>query len=188
MPGDLDFSLSQNYQLYQFDAEVTPDATELSMSTVYNEDYFNMTTNRDYYAPYWYQQKSVVAFTENFTYPFNVPGTVVPTMKQVNMGAYSVWFQMSNKPQYWKAWQALNLANNLMLNSDMTNRVFAYNALEYFFNSFEDVQQYVLFGGLTTEQQNTIYNDELFGLGNVEGLRVWAAAAGKAAPSSTDEY
>ncbi len=79
---------------------------------------------------------------------------------------------MANKPKFFKAWQAMTQAYELMLNSDYVFRVYAYNALEYFFNDFADVQTYVL-PGLTEQQQSIIYNDPKFGMNSVTGLSKW---------------
>ena len=43
-----------------------------------------------------------------------------------------------------------------MLNCDYVYRLYAYNALDYFFSDFASVQTYVL-PSLTEQQQDTIY-------------------------------
>ena len=54
-------------------------------------------------------------------------------MFTINMGAYDAWYQMYTKPQFFKAWQALTQAYELMLHSDFTHRLEAMNAYYYFF-------------------------------------------------------
>lgn len=44
-------------------------------------------------------------------------------MFTINMGAYNAWYQMVNKPQYFKAWQALTQAFELMINSNFLSRL-----------------------------------------------------------------
>ena len=65
-------------------------------------------------------------------------------MNTINMGAYSVWYQMVNKPKFYQAWQALAQAFNVMEDSNYIARLYAYNALEYFFNDEENVKKYVI--------------------------------------------
>ena len=55
-------------------------------------------------------------------------------MLTVNMGGLDVWNQMKSKPKFYKAWQAMVQANEVMLNSGYLDRLYAYNALEFFFN------------------------------------------------------
>ena len=76
-----------------------------------------------------------------------------------------------------------------MLNSDFMYRLEALNAYYYFFQDFSQVQTYVL-PSLLPEDQETVYNDENWGMSTVTGLSKWAAAAGDnwRSPSSSDAY
>ena len=67
-------------------------------------------------------------------------------MLTVNLGGYSVWHQMVNKPQYFKSWQALNQAFNTIYSSNFLDQFYGYNALNFFFNNQDAVNQYVLNG------------------------------------------
>lgn len=174
VPGDLDFSLTQEYSLYSFSYEVTDEAQTVALNKLTSES-LSMDLSRDYATLSWYPQKSVVTYNEAYKYP-EVGATAVDTVRQVNLGAYDVWYQMTHKPQYWKAWQALVLAYNQMINSDMLNRLYAYNAYAYYFNVEQNVQD-MLSAQLTASQISTLYNDPDFGLGNFKGLTVWVTAA-----------
>ena len=76
----------------------------------------------------------------NETYSYNqtnadkYPTTSNETMLTVNMGGLDVWNQMKSKPKFYKAWQAMVQANEVMQNSGYLDRLYAYNALEFFFN------------------------------------------------------
>lgn len=97
------------------------------------------------------------------------------TMKTINMGAYDVWTQMSTKPRYFVAWQAMVQAYELMIQSDFINRLYAYNGLEYFFNDYDSVRQFVL-PGFTDEAAQTIYDDPNYGMNSITGLTKWMTA------------
>ena len=97
-------------------------------------------------------------------------------MYTINMGAYDVWYQMVEKPKYFKAWQALVQAYELMLNSDFTYRLEAMNAYYYFFEDYSLVQNFVL-PTLLSEDQMTVYNDAEYGMSTIEGLSKWCQAA-----------
>lgn len=62
----------------------------------------------------------------------------------INLGAYDVWYQMVNKPKFFKSWQAMTQAYELMLNSNYINRFYAYNVYYYYFSDAADVKKYVL--------------------------------------------
>ena len=109
-------------------------------------------------------------------------------MYTINMGAYDVWYQMVNKPQFFKAWQAIVQAYELMLNSEFTYRLEAMNAYYYFFDDYALVQNFVL-PTLLPDDQTTVYNDKDFGMNSIEGLSKWAQAAENwIDPSATDAY
>ena len=55
------------------------------------------------------------------------------------MGALEIWQQMKDKPKFYQAWQALMQSYDLMMHSDYINRLYAYNALEFFFNDYASV-------------------------------------------------
>ena len=94
------------------------------------------------------------------------------TMSTINMGAYSVWYQMVNKPKFFQAWQALTQAYNVMADSNYIARLYAYNALDYFFSNEDDVKAFVI-PTLTPEDQNLVYTDPNYGMNSLNGLAKW---------------
>jgi hypothetical protein len=93
----------------------------------------------------------------------------------VNFGALSAWSQMTNKPKYWLAWQALSQATFIINDSNVMERYYAYNALEFVFDDFDQVAAGVLYG-MDAATQNTIYIDQNFGMNAVHNLAVWVQA------------
>jgi len=71
-----------------------------------------------------------------------------------------------------------------MLNCDYVYRLYAYNALDYFFSDFASVQTYVL-PSLTEQQQSTIYQDPKYGMNTITGLTEWMKAADNTAPTTS---
>ena len=53
MPGDLGFSLTQEYSLYSFSYEVTDEAQTIALNKL-TSDSLNMDLERDYATPSWY--------------------------------------------------------------------------------------------------------------------------------------
>jgi len=102
----------------------------------------------------------------------------------VNVAAQSVWYQMTHKPRYWLAWQALTQVSNLMWTSNLLNRYYAYNAETFLFNDFTLVSQGVL-AGLPSDQQATVYYDPLFGMNDANKLNFWVAVT-IAGPTSAE--
>ena len=106
IPGNFSFAFTRNYKLYEFNYEPTAGASEINLSTVGE---YNYDLTRDYEDPTWYPQKSVVQFKQKYNYPdpTNENGEVSnadDSMMTINLGGYSVWYQMVNKPFYYKAW------------------------------------------------------------------------------------
>lgn len=188
IPGKLDYAWSRIYTLYEFAYEPTRGAAEINLNTVgdYSYDVTRSLTNAT-----WYPQKSVVQYNETYTYTAAASDAdAATTMKTINMGAYDVWYQMSNKPESYQAWQAITQAYELMANSNFVNRQYAYNGLNYFFNDYASVQTYVL-NGLTELQQSTVYNDPNYGMSTITGLSKWMGASRpgyRKLPNSTPEY
>ena len=63
-----------------------------------------------------------------------------------------------------------------MLNSNYINRFYAYNALEYYFSSQDDVFNYVL-TNLSDDDKLKVYSDPDYGLSTIDGLARWSDAA-----------
>ena len=83
---------------------------------------------------------------------------------------------MVNKPKYYKAWQAMTQAYELILDSDYVNKFYAYNALNFYFNDEEDVKSFVL-TNLYADDKTKVYSDPEYGLSTITGLTRWSAAA-----------
>lgn len=65
IPGDLGYTWSRSYNLYEFAYKVTPGAGEINLKTVGQYD-FDVT--REFKNATWYPQKSVVSYNESYTY------------------------------------------------------------------------------------------------------------------------
>lgn len=136
IPGELLYSWTRSYKLYKFNYKPTAGASEINLSTVNTFDY---SVDRVYNNATWYPQKSVVQYNESYNYTATNSESAdanAETMYTINMGAYDVWYQMVNKPQFFKAWQAIVQAYELILNSDFTYRLEAMNAYYYFFEDY----------------------------------------------------
>ena len=57
--------------------------------------------------PTWEPTKSVVSYTEDYVYSGLTEQQQQQSYAMVNVAAQSVWYQMTHKPRYWLAWQAL---------------------------------------------------------------------------------
>jgi hypothetical protein len=108
--------------------------------TAADEVTFNVT--RKFENATWYPQKSVVSYDTNYTMtpiPNSDSANSVPsnnaTYEMLNFGAYDVWYQMVNKPTYFKAWQAVTLAYKVIEGSNFINVMYGYNCLGFFFNN-----------------------------------------------------
>jgi hypothetical protein len=82
---------------------------------------------------------------------------------------------MVHRPRYWLAWQALTTIADLMFNSNMLYRYYAYNAYNYIFYDYAMVQAGVL-GDLSPEDQEIVYKDGTFGMNTIGKLIFWVAA------------
>ena len=72
----------------------------------------------------------------------SVPEKEIQTL---NLDAESVWYQMNaDRPTFFKAWQSVTLASTTMLEAEMLNTFYAYQAQQYFFYNVQDVKTYVL--------------------------------------------
>jgi len=130
----------------------------------------------------WYPQKSVVSYFANYTMK-EIPSEETlaapannATYDMINFGGLDVWYQMVNKPKFFKAWQAMTQVYEIMLQSNYINSIYGYNALEYFFKNEDDVKQYVM-PNLDKDSQTALYTDEVYGLGNNAGLTAWSELA-----------
>ena len=91
---------------------------------------------------------------------------------------------MVNKPKFFKAWQAMTQAYNVMLDSNYIARLYAYNALEYFFNNEDDVKEFVI-PTLTPEDQEKVYTDTNYGMNSLDGLTQWMSTQDETTPSES---
>ncbi len=85
-----------------------------------------------------------------------------------------------NRPEFWKAWQAMTLVSSTMLESQMLNTLFAYNAFHYFFYDQDMVNVAVLpirEDYFNETSQAAIYTDSRFGMNSVRKLITWIIAA-----------
>ena len=85
-----------------------------------------------------------------------------------------------NRPEFWKAWQAMALVSTTMLESEMLSTLYAYNAYNYFFFDQNMVNETVLPVSdtyFTIDQRVIIYKDPYFGLDSVRKLITWVIAA-----------
>ena len=64
------------------------------------------SVERTFESAVWYPQKSVVSYNESYAYTPSSESSLNTddTIFTVNLGAYDVWYQMVNKPKYFKAW------------------------------------------------------------------------------------
>lgn len=167
IPGDLKYSYTRTYNLYEFAYNITSQAAEINLNTVGEYDF---EVERIYSNATWYPQKSVVAYNQTYDYTLrNSAVNADDTVFTINMGSYNVWYQMCNKPRYFQAWQALTTAYNVVSESNFLTRFYAYNVLEFFFTSYSEVQTYVL-PSFDEAAQSIIYNDPKYGLNSIQGL------------------
>ena len=84
---------------------------------------------------------------------------------------------MTNKPNYWLAWQAFSQVSSLMYSDlKLVSRQYANNALQFLFSNQALVIQGVLASFNSTEQ-TIIYTDTKFGMNTIDGLLWWVLAA-----------
>jgi hypothetical protein len=57
----------------------------------------------------------------------------------LNYGGLSIWHQLMNRPDFVKAYMALNQVKTIMDNTDVYGRYFAFNAFNVAFDSIEKV-------------------------------------------------
>ena len=81
-----------------------------------------------------------------------------------------------NRPEFFKAWQALALVSSTMKQSEMLSLLYAYNAYYYIFDNYSDVKSVVL-ADFDSDQQLHIYRNSDLGMNTVEKLVVWVTAA-----------
>lgn len=77
----------------------------------------------------------------------------------LNIGGLSLWYQMTNKPDFWLAFKALAQIRNQMVN-ELMGRYFAFQAYYYALNDKATVMDSVLLG---IEDAEAIYSDVNFG-------------------------
>ena len=78
-------------------------------------------------------------------------------------------------------------AYDLIDQSDYLNYLYANNAIQYFFNDYAEVQTWVL-PTLTEANQNIVYTDPNYGMGNYMTLAKWMACAMQDHPERSSEW
>ena len=184
----MQYNWTRTYSPYVFSGTPTAGAQQIQLSSTADYTY-NVT--RTFEKATWYPQKSVVSYYANYTMKEipNEETLMTPannaTYDMINFGGLDVWYQMVNKPKFFKAWQAMTQVYEFMLQSDYVNRIYAYNALQFFFKDEDQVKQYVM-PNLDTASQETLYTDEQYGLGTSKGLAAWSAVAMASKTCETD--
>jgi len=137
---------------------------------------YEFIVNRSFQGTAWAPTKSCIDYSMLYGYS-GVTETELETINLMpNLEALSVWYQKTHKPDYWLAWQALTQVSDLMFKSNMLARYYAYNAYEFIFKDSALVYQGVL-AGLSTENQQAVYTDPLFGLDSTDKIAFWVIAS-----------
>jgi preprotein translocase subunit YajC len=192
IPGELDYASTQTLNLYSFKSPTGLGATlEMTVSSPYN-----LAGMRNFTNVTWNPQKSVVDYLIdnqiNITLsdpdlPSDHPADETTTYSYPNMASIDTWTQMTTKPRFQLAWEAINQATTILFDADILNRFYAYNANLYMFQDYELVQEFVLIG-LTADDQMTVYTEPNFGMNTVKGLTWWVSAASNSDSADNPDY
>lgn len=92
----------------------------------------------------------------------------------LNVAGLSLWYQMTNKPDFYQTFQALLTIRQQFVEEFFLKNV-AYQAYHYFFKNEQVVEASVL-GFLDPKIAQQIYNDEFFGMNAPSKLFYWFSA------------
>ena len=85
-----------------------------------SEGPFSFNVSRELVNPVYDDAKKVVNYTMSHTYNQNAPAKRLrdTQIQQLNLDGMAIWYQMNeNRPEFWKAWQAMTLVSSTMLES-----------------------------------------------------------------------
>lgn len=163
IPGYLKFNFDRVITLYNYDSTVSlTSQTPIEMSVM-----------RSFKDPTWEQTQSTVKYSEKYTYTNSTDMSY--TVRQTNLAATSAWYQMTNKPQYWEAWQALTQIANMMYGANIVNSYYTVNAFYFTFQDFNLVKSAVI-PSLSSADQLLVYNDSVYGMSDSSTLTTWVLA------------
>lgn len=174
IPGTLNYNYTKS--LYLFNIENSTSTSHVTLTTIGPLDY---EVQRQFVDPVYDGARKVINYTMNYDYKLSESTSASKEhhkVQTVNLEAEAIWFQLNyNRPEFFKAWQAMALASSTMLAQDILSTLYAYQAFEYFFNSATNVYEGVL-AEFTSSQQLHIYHDTKFGMDSVHKLILWTTA------------
>ena len=176
IPGTFEFDYSRTVTVYNIN-KFTPATTEgdMPLLNLNQGGPYQLDATRTFNDPAWLGTKSVIDYTMTYEYSGLNEQTAAEEINMINFGAQSAWYQLTHKPQYLLAQQALAQVTSIIFDSNVMQRYYADNALQFIFNDYSLVQNGVLYG-MDPTTQSTIYNDQDYGLSNVHSLSVWVEA------------
>jgi len=163
IPGYLKFNFDRVITLYNYDSTVS----------LTSQAPIEMSVMRSFKDPTWEQTQSTVKYSEKYTYTNSTDMSY--TVRQTNLAATSAWYQMTNKPQYWEAWQALTQIANMMYGANIVNSYYTVNAFYFTFQDFNLVKSAVI-PSLSSADQLLVYNDSVYGMSDSSTLTTWVLA------------
>ena len=114
IPGELNYSSNQTLNLYNFNYEITSTASEIDMTV--SSPYY-LSGMRNFTNVTWNPQKSVVDYLidnqinitlQDPNMPSDHPADEKTTYLYPNLAAIDTWTQMTDKPRFQLAWEAIN--------------------------------------------------------------------------------
>jgi len=92
-----------------------------------------------------------------------------------NLGALSVWTQLTTEPDFAKAFRALSQLKNLLGSTKLYDRYFSYNLYRMTYGNLDEARKNVLFA-VSKETSEAIFNDATFGWKSKSTLYKWVRA------------
>jgi len=90
----------------------------------------------------------------------------------LNLGALSLWYQVTEKPDFYKAFQALSKIRQQYVDQ-LQFKLYAYHAYNYFFNSENIAVNMFLKHIFDEATAKKIYSDPVLGMDSVTKLFYW---------------
>eukprot|EP00347_Sterkiella_histriomuscorum_P017232 403350176 len=182
IPGAYDYKQSKSIEFYSLQQD-QKNVEELKDGPVVFEtlnfkkqDPLNFAIQRDYANMTYIPQQGAISVTEQYQseYKSDLNKMAAQTYTHLNVGALSLWYQMTTRPDYFKTFQALSKIRQ-EITSFTLPRLQAYHSFYYAFNNKDLVVKSYL-RELTAEKAEAVYSDSMFGLDHYSKLFYWFLA------------
>lgn len=125
IPGSANYSYTKSVHLFDIEDSSTPGNINLTCFGPIGYD-----VSRTFKDPTYDGARKVINYTMEYDYALDADtpaGRERRKIKTVNLDAEATWYQLNlNRPEFFRAWQAMALVSSTMLESDILSTFYAY--------------------------------------------------------------